>query len=85
MSTFAALGSLAAVAIVLLAGIGLLRFRTPYARIHAAGKASCLPHAGPAMHSTIAGGLGAKPATRTSCAFSCAAGTHPSAPCSEVR
>lgn len=27
-------------AIVILAGIGLLRFRTPYARFHAAGKAS---------------------------------------------
>ena len=40
MSTFAAAGSLVAVAIVLLAGIGLLRFRTPYARLHAAGKAS---------------------------------------------
>ncbi len=40
MSAFAAVGSLIAVGIVLLAGIGLLRFRTPYARIHAAGKAS---------------------------------------------
>ncbi len=26
--------------VVLLAGVGLLKFRTPYARIHAAGKAS---------------------------------------------
>jgi multicomponent Na+:H+ antiporter subunit G len=28
------------IVIILLAGIGLLRFRTPYARVHAAGKAS---------------------------------------------
>ena len=28
------------VAVVALAGIGLLKFRTPYARIHSAGKAS---------------------------------------------
>lgn len=40
MSPLAAAGSLVGVAIVLLAAIGLLRFRTPYARIHAAGKAS---------------------------------------------
>jgi len=31
---------LAGVAIVLLAGVGLFKLRTPYARIHAAGKAS---------------------------------------------
>lgn len=31
---------LAGVAIVALAGVGLIRLRTPYARIHAAGKAS---------------------------------------------
>ena len=35
-STFIVLGSLVA----LLAGVGLLRFNTPYARFHAAGKAS---------------------------------------------
>ena len=31
---------LAGVAIVVLAGVGLLKLKTPYARIHAAGKAS---------------------------------------------
>jgi multicomponent Na+:H+ antiporter subunit G len=40
MSIVATLGALIGVAIVVMAGIGLLRFRTPYARIHAAGKAS---------------------------------------------
>jgi multicomponent Na+:H+ antiporter subunit G len=40
MSFIAAAGSLLGVAIILSAGIGLLRLRTPYARIHAAGKAS---------------------------------------------
>ena len=35
-ATLALIGALVA----LLAGIGLLRFRTPYARFHAAGKAS---------------------------------------------
>jgi len=40
MSTVAALVALAGVAIVVLAAVGLLRFGTPYARIHAAGKAS---------------------------------------------
>ena len=40
MSVFAAAGALVGVAIILLAAIGLLKFRTPYARIHAAGKAS---------------------------------------------
>lgn len=40
MSPLAAIGILLGVAVVLFAGLGLLRFRTPYARIHAAGKAS---------------------------------------------
>ena len=40
MSVAAAAGALVGVAVILMAGIGLLRFRTPYARIHAAGKAS---------------------------------------------
>lgn len=40
MNAAASALSLLGVLIVLLAGIGLLRFRTPYARIHAAGKAS---------------------------------------------
>ena len=40
MSIAAAIGALVGVAVILLAAIGLLRFRTPYARIHAAGKAS---------------------------------------------
>lgn len=40
MSTAGSLGALVGVAIIMLAGAGLLRFRTPYARIHAAGKAS---------------------------------------------
>lgn len=40
MSTASSVGVLIGVAIIVLAGVGLLRFRTPYARIHAAGKAS---------------------------------------------
>ena len=40
MSTIASLGSLAGVAIIVLGAVGLLRLGTPYARIHAAGKAS---------------------------------------------
>lgn len=40
MSGFSAVVALAGVAVAVLAGVGLLRFRTPYARIHAAGKAS---------------------------------------------
>ena len=40
MSAVAAVGTLLGVGVILLAGIGLLKFRTPYARIHAAGKAS---------------------------------------------
>lgn len=40
MNPASAVGILVGVAIVLLAAVGLLRFRTPYARIHAAGKAS---------------------------------------------
>lgn len=40
MSTAGSLGALVGVAIIVVAGVGLLRFCTPYARIHAAGKAS---------------------------------------------
>ena len=40
MSIAAAIGALLGVIVILLAAIGLLRFGTPYARIHAAGKAS---------------------------------------------
>lgn len=40
MTVIAALFALAGGAVALLAGVGLLRFRTPYARFHAAGKAS---------------------------------------------
>ncbi len=40
MSTLSAMLALGGVAIIVLAAVGLLRFRTPYARIHAAGKAS---------------------------------------------
>lgn len=40
MNTVTALGALVGVAIIVLAAVGLLRFGTPYARIHAAGKAS---------------------------------------------
>jgi multicomponent Na+:H+ antiporter subunit G len=40
MSGFAVGMSLLGAAIAVLAGVGLYKFRTPYARIHAAGKAS---------------------------------------------
>ena len=40
MSTVASLLMLAGGIVALLAGIGIVRFRTPYARFHAAGKAS---------------------------------------------
>jgi monovalent cation/proton antiporter MnhG/PhaG subunit len=40
MSPVAAGFLLAGVAVVVLAGVGLLKLNTPYARIHAAGKAS---------------------------------------------
>ncbi len=40
MNPVAAVGSLIAVVIVLIAAVGLLRMPTPYARLHAAGKAS---------------------------------------------
>lgn len=40
MSPLAALLVITGATISLLAGVGLLRFRTPYARFHAAGKAS---------------------------------------------
>ena len=40
MSPVAAVFLLAGVAVVVLAGIGLFKLKTPYARIHAAGKAS---------------------------------------------
>lgn len=40
MSVVAALFVLAGSALALLAGVGLLKFSTPYARLHAAGKAS---------------------------------------------
>lgn len=40
MSALAGAVVFVGVAVIVLAGIGLLRFRTPYARIHAAGKAS---------------------------------------------
>lgn len=40
MSPVAAILAVAGAVLSLLAGIGLLRFRTPYARLHAAGKAS---------------------------------------------
>ncbi len=40
MSVIAALFVLTGAGVALLAGIGVLRFRTPYARFHAAGKAS---------------------------------------------
>ena len=40
MTPLATLLILSGSAVALLAGIGLLRFRTPYARFHAAGKAS---------------------------------------------
>jgi multicomponent Na+:H+ antiporter subunit G len=40
MSVVAAVGALVGVAIILVAAVGLLRFSTPCARIHAAGKAS---------------------------------------------
>ncbi len=56
MSAVATVGSLVGVAIVLFAGIGLLRFRTPYARIHAAGKAS--PVAFLVIAVTVAGEVG---------------------------
>ena len=40
MSIVSAALALTGALVALLAGIGLLRFRTPYARFHAAGKAS---------------------------------------------
>ncbi len=40
MNPVAAILILAGAAIVLIAGLGLLKFHTPYARFHAAGKAS---------------------------------------------
>jgi len=40
MTPIAATLALTGALVALLAGIGLLRFRTPYARFHAAGKAS---------------------------------------------
>ncbi len=40
ISPVASVFLLAGVAVIVLAGIGLLKLRTPYARIHAAGKAS---------------------------------------------
>jgi multicomponent Na+:H+ antiporter subunit G len=40
MTPAAAVFLLGGVAVIVLAGIGLLKLRTPYARIHAAGKAS---------------------------------------------
>lgn len=40
MSGFGATVALLGVGIAFLAGVGLFKFRTPYARIHAAGKAS---------------------------------------------
>jgi multicomponent Na+:H+ antiporter subunit G len=40
LTPIAAVLSLVGALVALLAGIGLLRFRTPYARFHAAGKAS---------------------------------------------
>ena len=40
MSPVAAVFLLGGVAVIVLAGVGLLKLKTPYARIHAAGKAS---------------------------------------------
>ncbi|HUW02211.1 MAG TPA: monovalent cation/H(+) antiporter subunit G [Acidimicrobiales bacterium] len=40
MSVLASVFVLAGAAVALLAGLGMLRFRTPYARFHSAGKAS---------------------------------------------
>lgn len=40
MSAVSSVIALIGVAVIVLAGIGLLKFHTPYARIHAAGKAS---------------------------------------------
>ncbi len=40
MNPVAAILILAGAAVSLLAGVGLLKFRTPYARFHSAGKAS---------------------------------------------
>ncbi len=47
------------VAIVALAGVGLIRLRTPYARIHAAGKASPVAFLVAAVGASIELGWGA--------------------------
>lgn len=62
MSPLAAAGSLIGVTIVLLAAVGLLRFGTPYARIHAAGKAS--PIAFLVVAATVAADVGWSGAAR---------------------
>jgi multicomponent Na+:H+ antiporter subunit G len=40
VNPFAGAFLLAGVAVIVLAGVGLFKLKTPYARIHAAGKAS---------------------------------------------
>ena len=40
MSPFATIGAVLGALVVLVAAVGLIRFGSPYARIHAAGKAS---------------------------------------------
>ena len=52
MTPLATLLILSGSTVALLAGIGLLRFRTPYARFHAAGKAS------PVAFLLVAAGVG---------------------------
>ncbi len=62
MNVVASLVALGGVAIIVLAAAGLLRFRTPYARIHAAGKAS--PVAFIVVAVAAASGLGWEGAAR---------------------
>ncbi len=59
MNPVAAVLILAGAAIAVLAGIGLLRFETPYARFHAAGKASPVAFLLVAAGATVELGLSA--------------------------